>query len=102
MIDEFALAGSHPSFCRAVLPRAPECRSFRRDAKRLDRLRDPAREDRVDLEDQIGWRNLIGERLAELLADPLSRRIGRNTKMDKRIVILRGLFGQCPNRIPVS
>ena len=47
LIDEFALAGSHPAFCGAVLPRAPECRSFRRNAERTDRLRDVVREDGV-------------------------------------------------------
>ena len=51
VIDEFALAGSHPSFRGAVLPRAPECRFFRRDAERLDRLRDFIRENGVVVEE---------------------------------------------------
>ena len=47
VINEFALAGSHPALRSAVLPRAPECRSFRRNAERADRLRNVVREDGV-------------------------------------------------------
>jgi hypothetical protein len=82
VIDELALAGSDPSLRRTVLPWAPECCPFRRDAKRLDRLRDFVRENRVIVEDQVARCGFVGERLAELLADPRSCRTGRNIEMD--------------------
>ncbi len=82
MIDEFARAGSHPSLRGALLSWAPECCSSRRDADRLDRLRDLVRENGVVVEDQVARCGFVGERLAELLADPLSRRAGRDVEMD--------------------
>ena len=82
MIDEFALAGTHPSLRGAVLPRTPECCSFRRDADRLDRLRDLIRKNEVVVEYQVARCGIVGERLAELLADPGRCRVGCDIEMN--------------------
>jgi hypothetical protein len=82
VIDEFALAGSDPSLRGAVLPRAPGCGSFRRDADRLDLLQDLVREKGVVVEDQVARCGIVGERLAELLADPGRCWVGGDIEMD--------------------
>ena len=74
VIQQLPAGAANPALRRSVLPWAPECRSFRRDVERGDRLRYLVRKDRVGLEYQVARGRIIRECLAELLIYPLSRR----------------------------
>lgn len=78
MVKQIAAAVANPTLGHAVLPRALERRSDLFDSKNLDCLDDLGAEDRIAVVDQILWRSIVRERLAQLLNDPSAGRVFGN------------------------
>ncbi len=70
VIEQLSPCAPNPSLRDPVLPRAPECRSLRLDAKILNRFANLIREDRIVIEDEKSRSRVVGKGLAKLLNDP--------------------------------
>ena len=75
MVQDLAPNTSHPSFGDPVLPRRLDARPFGFQTRRLQKRRHVSIEFRVVVEDYVSVRGSFGKRFAQLLDDPIRRRV---------------------------
>lgn len=89
MVEQISSTVPNPSFCNAVLPRAPEAGSFRLDAHVLNRAYHFLIEVRSPIEDQILRGRIVGECFAQLLYDPCAVWMACNFQMQNTPPVMR-------------
>lgn len=82
MVEELAATTADPAFDDTVLPGAPIRSTGSFDRKGLDGGTNIATEYGIAIEDKILGRAIAGKRLAQLLDDPLGRRVFGDVYMD--------------------
>ena len=82
MIEKLLAAAADPAFREPVLPRRLHAGALRRQPRGLEELNHIGIEFRIVVENDVPVRNRIGERLAELLHDPLGCRIRGHIAME--------------------
>lgn len=82
MVEEFPGTTADPAFDDTILPGAPIRSAGRFDPEGLDGGTNIATDHGIAIEDKILGRGIVGKRLAQLLDDPLGRRVFGDVYMD--------------------